>query len=448
MRFEKSSPMPVSAQKLFDWHGSPGAFSRLTPPWQTVELLREDPGLQTGKRIDLKLSTPLGKRVWRARHIACEDGRGFTDTQDEGPFKHWKHEHVFEERSASESVLKDIIEFKLPLGNLGSSFVTSQLERAFRYRHWVTRRDLELKASLPSFRCMKIAITGGTGFLGSQLRGLLQTQGHTVSVVTRSKRSEDDILWDPASGDVDLVKLEGLDAVVHLAGENLSSGRWSDERKKRLWSSRVDSTRLLADSFAKLEQPPKVFLSGSGIGVYGSDPELGFDETSPVGTGFLAELCEAWEAEALRAENMDTRVCLLRTGVALDPRGGALRQMLPAFKLGAGGPLGDGQQWFPWISSEDWIGAVCFLLLAEEAKGPVNLVSPGVLRQREFARCLGSALKRPAFLPAPKFALKIALGEMADEALLSSIRAKPMVLEKLGYTFADPSLEDLLSRLF
>lgn len=439
--------MPVSARELFNWHGQLGAFGRLTPPWQTVEVLREDPGLGVGKRIDLKMSTPLGKRLWKARHVACEEGSGFTDTQDDGPFKYWQHEHRFEANGDSESVLRDIIEFKMPVGSIGSSFVMAQLEKAFSYRHWVTRRDLALKGSLSNFRCMRIAITGGSGFLGGQLKSLLESQGHEVAVVSRSKRSESDILWDPSSGQIESLKLEGLDAVVHLAGESLVSGRWTDARKERLWSSRVDSTRLLVETFRKLEKPPRVFLSGSGIGFYGSDPDFCFDETSPVGSGFLAELCEAWEGEALAARDLGMRVCQLRTGVVIDPRGGALKQMLPAFRFGLGGPLGDGEQWFPWISAEDWIGAVTYLLFADEASGPVNLVAPECMRQRAFARVLGKALGRPAFLPAPKFAVRLALGEMADEALLSSIRARPVVLEKLGYSFVDSDLEGLLKRV-
>jgi len=447
MKFEKRSRMPTAASDLFDWHGRPGAFSRLAPPWQSVQMLREDPGLGVGKRVELKLGTPLGPRRWNARHVACEEGRGFTDTQESGPFKSWTHEHRFEAVSAQECDLVDSITFEMPVGEIGHSYVLAQLEKSFAYRHWVTRRDLELKRSLPDFRCMRIAITGGSGFLGKQLSALLSAQGHEVYVVTRSRRGERDIFWDPVNGDLDRSALEGMDAIIHLAGENLTSGRWTKSRKERLWSSRVDTTRFLVASIRKLKNPPRVFLSGSGIGFYGSDPEFCFSESRRGGQGFLAELCEAWEAEALRAESADTRVCLLRTGVVLDPRGGALKQMLPAFKLGAGGPLGSGEQWFPWISLEDWIGAVNFLLFAEGARGPVNLVAAQCLRQREFARRLGRAVKRPAILPAPRFALNLLLGEMAEQALLSSIRAKPAVLEKVGYFFVDPSLESLLSRV-
>ncbi|MDQ8179834.1 TIGR01777 family oxidoreductase [Pelagicoccus sp. SDUM812005] len=446
MKFEKRSPMPVSAGELFEWHGHPGAFGRLAPPWQTLEVLREDPGLGVGKRVELKLGTPIGKRLWKARHSQCEEGRSFTDVQEKGPFKVWTHRHAFEVTGDASCDLVDAIEYELPWGGLGESFVRRQLEKSFAYRHWVTRRDLDLRNALPDFRKLKVAITGGSGFLGTQLKYLLGAQGHEVFVVTRSKRSQGDIRWNPAKGEVELERLEGLDAVVHLAGENLTSGRWNEARKKRLWSSRVDTTRFLVEALERLDSPPKVLLSGSGIGIYGSDADAEFSENAPRGSGFLAELCEAWEAEAMRAESLDTRVCLLRTGVVIDPRGGALEKMLPAFKLGLGGPLGSGKQWFPWISLEDWIGAVNWLLFSKRAKGAVNLVSPQMVRQKDFARALGKALGRPAILPAPEFALKAALGEMAEEALLASIRAKPNALEASGYPFALPSLEALFSR--
>ncbi len=335
----------------------------------------------------------------------------------------------------------------MPIGEIGKNVVKRQLDKSFAYRHWITRRDLELKRALPGFRTLKVAITGGSGFLGTQLKHLLGAQGHEVFVVTRSKLSETDIRWNPAAGEIELARLEGLDAIIHLAGESLTSGRWNEERKKRLWSSRVDATKFLVEAIERLESPPSVLLSGSGIGIYGSDPETVFTETSARGKGFLAELCEAWEAEASRAETVDTRVCFLRTGVVIDPRGGALAKMLPAFRFGFGGPLGDGQQWFPWISLEDWIGAVNWLIFAGKARGPVNLVAPEAVRQKEFARLLGKALKRPAFLPAPRFVISAVLGEMADEALLSSIRAEPGQLEATGYPFVLPDLRALFSRV-
>lgn len=447
MRFEKRSEIAVPARELFDWHGRSGAFARLTPPWQSVEILREDPGLGVGKQVELKMSTPIGKRRWLARHISCVDGLEFTDTQDSGPFKAWTHRHVFSPFGSSSSELIDVIRFELPFSSLGEGYVLGQLEKSFSYRHWITKMDLERKAALPNFRSLRIAITGGSGFLGTQLSALLEAQGHDVFIVTRSKRGDRDIRWDPAKGEIEHSRLEGMDAVIHLAGENLTSGRWNESRKKRLWSSRVDATRFLVEALRGLERPPGILLSGSGIGFYGTEAEEDLSEESSSGIGFLAELCAAWEEAAAGAEAFGARVCFLRTGVVIDPRGGALQKMLPAFRLGGGGPLGDGQQWFPWIALEDWIGAVNWLLFADDARGAVNLVAPETMRQRGFAESLGSVLGRPAILPLPKTVLRLALGQMADEALLSSIRAKPEALQRWGYPFTCPELKPALSRI-
>lgn len=451
MRFTKTSKIEASARDLFDWHARPGAFARLTPPWQTVEVVREDPGLQVGKQVELKMDTPVGKKRWLAEHIGCVDGVEFTDIQREGPFKRWQHRHLFRHIDDRNCELVDEIEYELPFGlfgkSFGSGYVEKQLSKGFEYRHWITQRDMAFCNRLPRTGPLKVLITGGTGFLGSRLGDLLRSQGHEVSVVTRSKRSESDVRWDPQKGEVERSRLEGCDALVHLAGESLTSGRWTESRKRSLWSSRVDATSFLVDTLSRLESPPKVLLSGSGIGYYGSDPERVFDESAKRGEGFLAELCEAWEAQARRAETLGTRVVLLRTGVVVDPRGGALKQMLPAFRMGGGGPIGDGEQWFPWIGLEDWIRAVVWCAQQKKVAGPVNLAAPGIVRQKEFASELGHALGRPSFLPAPKFALSAVFGEMAEAALFSSIRAEPAALQQSGYEFELPRLDAAFRRV-
>ncbi len=445
MRFEKASPIPCSARELFEWHAMPGAFQRLSPPWQPVELIREDPGLDVGKRIELKLGTPIGTRTWLAEHVECTYGEGFVDTQLKGPFVSWTHRHRFRHIDEQNCELIDEIDFELPAGRAGAAlagdYTLEKLERSFAYRHAITRSDVGLGRQLPDFRSLRILISGGSGFLGTNLSAFLRAQGHEVKVLTRSPRLPGDVRWDPANGEVELPRLEGFDAVFHLAGANLSSARWTEARKRELWSSRVDATRFLVDALDRLEKPPSVFLGGSGIGYYGSAAEAVFDESSRRGEGFLAELCEAWEAAAWRAESLGCRVVNLRTGVVLDPRGGALAKMLPAFKLGGGGPLGSGAQWFPWIALEDWIRIATWCLFDRRIVGPVNLVAPGIVRQRDFAQILGKVLRRPAFLPAPRFALKMLLGEMADEALFASTNAVPAALGETDCDFALGELE-------
>jgi len=449
--YERRSEVVATARELFDWHGRRGAFQRLTPPWQAVEVLREDPGLEAGKRIELRLQTPLGRRLWRARHSSCSDGEGFVDVQEKGPFSFWEHRHSFADTLEYRSELTDRIEYRIPFGVFGrmlaASFVERQLERTFAYRHWITSQDMDLLRALPNFRPLRILLAGGRGFLGQALGALLSAQGHAVAYLSRSRLDEADVYWNPQKGEIELARIEGFDAVVNLAGESLVSGRWNNERKRRFWESRIDATRFLVDAFLRLKSPPAVFLSGSAIGYYGDGSETALGETSPRGEGYLAELCGAWEAAALRAESLGARVCLLRTGVVLDPRGGALAQMLSAFRLGAGGALGDGRQWFPWIALEDWIRSVSWLLFAEKVSGAVNLAAPNPVRQRDFARALGRAVKRPAFVPAPRAALRLAFGEMADEALLASARVEPGVLLESGYRFALSQVDLALARM-
>lgn len=412
-------------------------------------MLHEDPGLGVGKRVELKLSTPLGKRRWVAEHTACEEGGGFVDTQLSGPFASWQHSHTFRHIDDRQCELIDEIEYALPAGAVGErlagDYSQKKLERAFAYRHAVTQSDLALRRQLEDFRPMRILVSGGSGFLGTRLVALLRTQGHEVSILTRHKREESDIRWDPSKGEIELSRLSGFGAVINLAGASLSSGRWTEERKKLLWKSRIDSTCFLVNAFSRLDQRPSIFLSGSGIGFYGSDPEEEFTESARRGSGFLPELCEAWEAAAYRAKSIGCRVVLLRTGIVMDPNGGALKQMMPIFKLGAGGPIGSGEQWFPWIALEDWMRAVVWSLFTRRVKGPVNLVAPEVVRQKAFAKTLGETLHRPAFLPAPKFALRTVLGEMADAALLTSIRAQPRALEESGFDFSLPQLDQALA---
>ncbi len=243
-------------------------------------------------------------------------------------------------------------------------------------------------------------------------------------------------------------RIEGLDAVVHLAGESLTSGRWSAQRKKELWGSRVGATKFLVEALAGLAKPPRLLLSGSGIGYYGNAGDAVCDEGSGRGSGFLAELCEAWEAAALKAAPFVERVALLRTGVVLHPAGGALAEMLPAFRWGLGGPIGGGQQWFPWIALDDWVRATTWCLFRRRAEGAINLVAPEAVRQERFAKALGAALRKPACLPVPKFGLRALFGEMADEALLSSTRAAPRRLSTLEYEFRYPELEPALADCF
>ena len=292
---------------------------------------------------------------------------------------------------------------------------------------------------------MNVLIAGGTGFLGSALTRQLIQRGHRVSLLSRrpsAPKSTPPIYhWDPERQELDTNALEGTDAVVNLAGESLASGRWTQERKRRLVSSRLEATRFLVRRWSDRLPPPRVLVNASAVGIYGNRGEETLTEESAPGEGFLADLCREWERAAREAA---ARVVITRFGVVIDAAGGALPALLPIFKLGIGGPLGNGRQWMSWVALPDVVQSIATALEREEMAGPINVVAPTPVRNREFARVLGRMLRRPSFLPAPAPALRLLLGEMADAALLSSARVEPSKLVTLGYRFAFEDLEGAL----
>lgn len=288
---------------------------------------------------------------------------------------------------------------------------------------------------------MKILVTGASGLVGSALVPLLAGGGHEVARLGRSTPGPGDIRWDPDAGVLDAAALEGFDGVIHLAGENIA-GRWNAARKRRIKDSRVRGTRLLAETLAGLERPPRVLVSASAIGFYGDRGDKELSEESPAGTGFLTEVCREWEAATEAAAGKGIRVVHARLGVVLSRDGGALAKMLTPFKLGAGGIVGSGRQYMSWITLEDTVAALAHLLVTETAAGPVNVVAPVPVTNREFTKALGRALRRPTLFPLPAFVARVVFGEMADALLLGSTRVKPAGLLDSGYVFRHGSLEE------
>jgi uncharacterized protein (TIGR01777 family) len=295
---------------------------------------------------------------------------------------------------------------------------------------------------------MDVVVTGSSGLIGSALVPALWEAGHTVRrLVRRSPSAPDEVRWDPEAGTIDAEGLAGVDAAVHLAGEGIAEKRWTPEQKRRLVESRTTGTRLLAETLAALDPKPSVLLSGSAMGFYGNGGEAILTEDSPRGTGFLPDLVEAWEAAAQPAVDAGIRTAYLRTGIVLSPDGGAMGKTLLLFKLGLGGPVGDGKPWWSWITLEDEVQAIIHLLTADVA-GPVNLTAPNPVRNRDYARAQGKALHRPAFLPTPKFAPKLVLGsELANSLLGDSLRILPTRLLASGYEFRHPEIGEAMEAM-
>ncbi|MBK9119256.1 MAG: TIGR01777 family protein [Phycisphaerales bacterium] len=443
-RFTREIPLSVSADEAFAWHARPGAFERLLPPWQRVRVLERQGGLEVGARLKLRLPGLL-PIAWLAEHTTCVPGRSFTDVQRRGPFHTWEHTHEFVPCPDGTSILRDTIHYRLPGGAwgawLGSGRVGRELRRMFRYRQTVTREDLAMHAAEQAKPRQRVALSGSSGLVGTALRTLLTTGGHTVRPLVRRAAGVDEIPWDPQRGVAEAAAFEGLDAVIHLAGENIAAGRWTSARKAAIRESRVAGTRSLVDSLARVARRPRTFLCASAVGIYGSRGDEVLTEGSASGEGFLAEVARAWEAEAMRATELGMRVVLMRIGVVLSPTGGMLRQVLPPFQLGAGGPVGNGTQWLSWISLDDVSAAMHHVLLHDEVHGPVNLVAPTPVTNAEFARTLGHVLGRPTVLRVPEFVVRTMFGEMGVETVLASVRATPQALERSGFCFRHATLE-------
>ena len=291
---------------------------------------------------------------------------------------------------------------------------------------------------------MKIAVSGASGLIGSALVPALRDGGHEVlRLVRREARGADEVRWNPAAKTIEAVRLEGLDAFVHLSGENIADGHWTDAKKARLRSSRVGSTRFLSETLAGLARKPSVLVSASALGYYGDRGDAWLDETAPPATDFFGQLSVEWEAAAAHAAHAGIRVVHPRTGIVLSPGGGALAKMLLPFQLGVGGKVGSGRQYFSWIALDDVVGVIHHLLARSDLEGAVNVDAPEPVTNAELTKTLGRVLGRPTIMPVPAFALRVAFGEVAD-ALLASTRMKPARLLATGYRFRFPELEGAL----
>lgn len=448
--FDARSRMPVPATEVFAWHARDGAFERLTPPWDAVEVVeRSAPGIQAGTRLKIRMKIGPIPQTWEAEHTKYVEGSLFQDAQVSGPFDRWVHTHRMWPEPPSSSVLEDEVVYALPMGLAGrlagGGMVRGRLERIFAYRHALTREDLRRHALYAGQGPLTVGVTGATGLVGSALVPFLTTGGHSVRRLVRGRadKARGDVAWNPDKGEIDTAALEGVDAVVHLAGANVGQ-KWTPETKEIILRSRTEGTRVLSEALARLKKKPQVLICAAAIGFYGNRGDEVVTEVSPPGGGFLADVCRQWEASTAAAEEAGIRVVHLRIGVVLDPRGGALAKLLPPTLMGGGGPVGGGQQWLSWISLEDVLGLTQLALFNRELRGPMNAVAPQAVRQGELARTLGRVVSRPAVLPVPAAAIRTLFGPMGEETVLSSTHVRPEVAERLGFPFIHPQLEGAL----
>lgn len=451
--FERKSKIDAPVEEVFKWHARPGAIERYSPPWDPISVVEKTGGIESGAEVKLKMKAGPVSYLWHARHTDYIENRLFRDEQVRGPFSKWIHTHEFEPIDENSCFIRDSIEYKLPphpmRNRISNQMVRNKLSAIFSYRHRVLAQDLAQQMSAKDRSAKTIAVTGSSGVLASALIPFLTTAGHRVIKLVRRKEGlkTDEIFWDPAEGKIDAERLEEADVIIHLAGEHIGKGRWTKEKKKRILSSRVLSTRLLVDTITQYEKYPETFISASAIGYYGDRGDTELFETDKPGDDFISMVCRNWEEEAAPARKAGIRTVNLRIGVVLDPLGGALAQLLPSFKLGIGTRIASGRQYVSWIGLNDVVGAIYHIMHHTNIKGAVNMVSPNPCTNEELSRTLANVLssKRIATVSAPL--IKTVFGEMGKEILLSSARVMPGILKQTGYTYRYAQLNDLLKHV-
>ena len=448
--FEHRTEVENSIEEAFAWHERKGAFRRLMPPWELAEEVRADDNLREGAQRIFRFPMGPVKMSWVAQHTGYNPPHSFEDVMLKGPFKSWHHTHNFENTSDGKVMIHDKVKYKLPMGFLGKlvagRMIKKRLKRMFTARELRLERDLKRHADFSHIKRKKILVAGSSGLIGRQLVAFLDTGGHDVWRLVRRtpKSNEKEISWSPDKGEIDAQQLEGFDAIIHLGGAGIGDKRWSKKRLKLIEESRTISTTLLAETIAKLNNKPESFIVSSAVGWYGERSDEELDEHSTPGEGFLPTTCANWEQSCQTARDAGVRTINLRTGIVLDATGGALGKMLLPAKLGAGGPIGFGKQWYSWISMDDQIYATHHLIMNDQCEGAYNLTAPNPVRQKQFAKVLGKVLKRPAFIPTPPFGIWVLFGKMGVALTTESTKVVPSKLIESGYNFQHENLEPAL----
>ena len=458
--YEHTATFPYSKDIVWNWHARRGAVRRIMPDWEGIRPV-EVGGIKDGAVTSFRMSIGILPQRWVAKHHSYIEGEQFCDDMIKGPFGRWNHVHKFIEMGQTEMQIQDRIDWKLPFHfftRIGAPImVMPRVRQMFKHRTRRILADLKRQQMFKDAPRKRVLISGSTGLIGTQLGAFLETDGHDVHRLirpsTRLHADQDStkvVKWDDKSGKIIEGSLENFDVIIHLAGAGIGDKRWSKKRKKLIAESREIPTRNLANALANLASPPSLFMCASAVGYYDNRGDEELDENSSTGNGFLAEICRKWEDAAQPAINAGIRTIHMRTGIVTTAAGGMLQQILLPAKLGAMGPIGGGRQWQSWISLDDQIYAMHYLMNHETASGVFNLTAPNPVTQKQFAKVLGKVLRRPAFAPAPGFVMKILFGEMGKSLILDGQKVRPKRLQDLGYTFEhetlEPALRDALGR--
>ena len=452
--YVKKSRINAPVGRVFHWHARNGAISRLTPPWAPLKMIsRKGTGIDKGVKVVFEIKMGGIPMIWEAEHFEYVENEVFKDRQLKGPFFLWEHTHRFIPDGPDATIMEDRVKFKLPFGFLSRPFygyAKKEFERMFHYRHRVLKHDIEYDADRTAKK--RILISGASGSIGSALVPFLRTCGHEVVRLVRKKGrlDPDELFWDPYAGELDLENAGYFDAIINLNGLDISRGRWTRKRKRQIIDSRTFPTRLLVEKMCALKDKPKVFLSSSAIGFYGDRDHEILSESSENGACFIAKVCRRWENQSRPAEKQGIRTLQLRIGIVLTPSGGALQRMQLPFKLGCGVRLAHGQQYMSWISMDDTLSAILYLIDTKDIHGPVNLTAPNPVTNESFSSTLAGVFSKKVLLVLPKLMAKMLWGQMGEETLLMSARVIPEKLLTHGFKFqhetAESAMKDLLGR--
>ena len=450
----RRTELPVPAAEAFAWHERPGALERLTPPWAAMTVEQPPDGLAVGTNVILRTGIGPIRPRWVAEHVVYDPPHEFRDVQRSGPFAQWDHRHRFEDLGDGRSALTDEVTYRLPLERLvpaaARRMLDRRVDRMFAYRQQRTLADLAAHAAIQE-PPMRIAVTGSSGMIGRALMAFLTTGGHEAIPMVRRPAGPGEISWDPQRGIVDVERLRGVDAVVHLAADPIEPRPLTEDKRRRLRDSRIDGTRTIASAMALADGGPRTLVMASGANIYGDRGDEPLTEDSALGSaGFLTQIARDWERAADPARDAGIRVVAVRTGIVLDRAATVMKALGTVTRLGAAAPVGSGRQYWPWISIHDTVGLYLHALATPAIDGPLNASAPHPVTNAEFTATLAKVLRRPVLpLRVPKLVPSLLLRrELADALLFTSMRMLPARAEATDYTFASPDLEQTLRDLY